>query len=181
MDLFDAISQRYSYRGAYKQEPVPRGDLRKIMEAGLAAPSGCNKQTTSLVGVDDETMLNNIWAALGRLNEDWWQSPQPSRRNAKAAVVVLTQKLIGHGSTTYYMQDYAAAIENMLLSITALGYASCWIEGEVTSDPRKQAKLAELLKVPEGYHVVAVLPVGVAEAAGKRPRYKPFDERAWFI
>ena len=28
--------------------PIPKEDLIKIMQAGLEAPSGCNKQTTSL-------------------------------------------------------------------------------------------------------------------------------------
>lgn len=31
---------RRSYRGKYKNQPVPREDLQKILEAGLAAPSG---------------------------------------------------------------------------------------------------------------------------------------------
>ncbi len=38
---------RRSYRGKYKNQHVPREVLQKILEAGLAAPSGCNKQATS--------------------------------------------------------------------------------------------------------------------------------------
>jgi nitroreductase len=48
---------RRSYRGKYKNQPVPREDLQKILEAGLAAPSGCYKQTTSLICVDDAEIL----------------------------------------------------------------------------------------------------------------------------
>ena len=54
MDLFDAIRARRSYLGAYRPGPVPREHLRAIMEAGLAAPSGCNKQTVRLVAVDED-------------------------------------------------------------------------------------------------------------------------------
>ena len=57
MDVTEAILGRRSYRGKYKNIPVPRGDLIKIMEAGLAAPSGCNRQTTSLIAVDDPEVL----------------------------------------------------------------------------------------------------------------------------
>ncbi len=46
----DIILKRRSYRGKYKDVKVPREHLTAIMEAGLAAPSGCNKQTTSLIG-----------------------------------------------------------------------------------------------------------------------------------
>jgi len=48
MTVISAIKNRRSYRGKYKPDSVSREDLTKIMEAGLAAPSGCNKQTTSL-------------------------------------------------------------------------------------------------------------------------------------
>ena len=179
MDFFEAMEKRHSYRGKYKPEAVPREHLHKVMASGLAAPSGCNKQTTTLIGVDDETVMARIWVALGRLNENWWEDPS-AMSTAKAAVVVLTQKIIAHDDVSYYVEDYSAAIENMLLAITALGYASCWIEGEIINAPEKQSIIAELLNVPQGYHVVAVLPVGVPETQGRRPKFKAFEERASF-
>ena len=60
MNTLDTIMTRRSYRGKYKNQPVPREDLQKILEAGLAAPSGCNKQTTSLICVDDAEILKKI-------------------------------------------------------------------------------------------------------------------------
>ena len=54
------ILTRTSYRGIYSDTPVSRKDLKTIMEMGLCAPSGCNKQTTSLIAVDDVTTLNEI-------------------------------------------------------------------------------------------------------------------------
>jgi nitroreductase len=78
------------------------------------------------------------------------------------------------------VQDYSAAIENMLLAITALGYASCWIEGQVTKDSETQEKVNKLLKISAENTVVAFLPVGVPVNEGKRPAYKSFSERAWF-
>ena len=43
------IMNRRSCRGQYKPDRVPREDLKTILETGLAAPSGCNKQTVSLI------------------------------------------------------------------------------------------------------------------------------------
>ena len=60
MNTLDTIMTRRSYRGKYKNQPVPREELLKILEAGLAAPSGCNKQTTSLICVDDAEILKKI-------------------------------------------------------------------------------------------------------------------------
>ena len=41
MNTLDAIKARHSYRGKYLPTAIPREDLVAIMEAGLAAPSGC--------------------------------------------------------------------------------------------------------------------------------------------
>ena len=60
MNVLEAISKRHSYRGKFKSDPIPKEDLIKIMQAGLEAPSGCNKQTTSLIAVDDPYLLQNI-------------------------------------------------------------------------------------------------------------------------
>ena len=49
MPTLTTILTRTSYRGKYTPTPVPREHLRQLLEAGLAAPSGCNKQTTSLI------------------------------------------------------------------------------------------------------------------------------------
>ena len=57
MNLFEAIAKRLSYRGGFKDGPVSRDDLIKIVEAGLKAPSGKNGQTTSFVIIDDQQIL----------------------------------------------------------------------------------------------------------------------------
>jgi nitroreductase len=68
----------------------------------------------------------------------------------------------------------------MLIAITALGYASCWIEGNITENTETQKQIAKLLNIPPEYTVVGFLPIGVAEKEGKRPSYKSFSERAWY-
>ena len=57
MNTLEAIQNRRSYRGRYADTAVPREDLRRILKAGLAAPSGCNKQTASLIAVDDPILM----------------------------------------------------------------------------------------------------------------------------
>ena len=49
MTTLDHILTRTSYRGKYDPTPVPREHLRQLLETGLAAPSGCNKQATILI------------------------------------------------------------------------------------------------------------------------------------
>ena len=78
------------------------------------------------------------------------------------------------------MQDYSAAIENMLLAIVALGYQSCWVEGYVTDADNKGYQMAQVLGVPDDYEIVCYLPVGVAETEPVGPKKKDLNERAWF-
>ena len=172
MDIHECIQNRYSYRGAYEKAPVPREDLEKIMKAGLAAPSGCNKQTTSIVGLDDRKILDSITEIIKKNGF--------GGKDAPAGICVLTSRIPGYADVYFNIQDYAAAIENMLLAITALGYASCWIEGQVTESVETQKQIAKLLNLPKEYAVVAFLPVGIPEKEGKRPGYKKFSERAWY-
>ena len=170
MDLFDAMKERYSYRGAYKNIQIPREKLKKILEAGLSAPSGCNKQTTSFIGLDDQKLIGSILSLLNK---------NSSSGGPAAGICVLTQRIPGYADVYFNVQDYAAAIENILLAAAALGCASCWIEGEITADPKTQKQIAELLNIPDEYTVVAFLPLGVPENTGKRPAYKSFSQRAW--
>lgn len=41
--FLELIHSRHSFRGEYQAVPVKREDLIKIMQAGIDAPSGCNK------------------------------------------------------------------------------------------------------------------------------------------
>lgn len=170
LDMIDIISQRHSYRGKYRPDPVPRKDLIKIMQAGLDAPSGCNKQTTSLIAVDDKEILDKLHSVID----------PPVGEIAPAVICVLSQRISAYRDKCFAVQDYSAAIENMLLAIVALGYQSCWYEGHITDDDRICDKMARILNVPSGYELVCFLPVGIAEGKSKTPVKKSFYERAWF-
>jgi len=170
MDAMQAIIERYSYRGMYEATPVPRADLITIMEAGLAAPSGCNTQTTSLIGLDDAALIRSVASHMRK----------PNFASAPAAICVLTQHIPGYADVYFNVQDYAAAIENMLVAIHALGYASCWVEGYITESDKVGDLMAAELGVPDGYRLVAYLPVGLPAEASSRAIKRPFDQRAWF-
>lgn len=169
-EVLRIISQRKSYRGRYKNEPVPREHLAAIMQAGLDAPSGCNKQTTSLIAVDDRELLTRALAVVD----------PPICQSAPAIICVLTKRICAYRDKCFSVQDYSAAIENMLLAIKSLGYESCWYEGHITDDDNSGAKIAKVLGVPEEYDLVCVLPVGIAEEECKAVRKRPFEQRAWF-
>ncbi|MBO4638057.1 MAG: nitroreductase family protein [Clostridiales bacterium] len=170
MNVLETIGKRRSYRGRYKPVKVPREDLIRILQAGLDAPSGCNKQTTSLIAVDDEETMEKILSVID----------PPVAKGAPAAICVLTRRINAYRDKCYSIQDYSAAIENMLLAMVELGYQSCWYEGHITDTDRICDRIAEILDVPDSYELVCFLPVGVAADEPVLPKKRPFEERACF-
>lgn len=170
MSVIAAAAKRHSYRGKYRSIPVPREDLITIMEAGLSAPSGCNKQTTSLIAVDDPEILKKLRGVIN----------PPAGETAPAMICVLTQRISAYRNKCFAVQDYSAAIENMLLAIVGLGYQSCWYEGHITDEDRIGYQMAQILNVPDDYELVCFLPVGIAETEPIPPQKRAFEERAWF-
>ena len=60
MEFFETVINRHSYRGPFLDQAVDPDDLCKIVQAGLDAPSGMNKQTTSFVIVNDPALVSQI-------------------------------------------------------------------------------------------------------------------------
>ena len=170
MTASSAIKNRTSYRRRFKNTAVPREDLIKIMEAGLCAPSGCNTQTTSLIAVDDPEVLQKLHEVIN----------PPVAVTAPAFICVLTQAIPAYKDKCFNIQDYSAAIQNMLLTIVELGYQSCWYEGHITDTDKIGRQMADILGVPENYDLVCFLPVGIADEPLNFVEKKPFEERAWF-
>jgi len=152
MELFSVIQERRSVR-KYLDEPVPREVLEKIVSAGVEAPSGCNMQLRYYVIVDDAKVMEEIRPVSKALE------------TARAAIVLLVEPK-GTEYGEFWIQDASAAIENMLLAVVDLGYASCWVEGQVR---RHEERLRELLAVPEHLRVWAIMPVGKAAQHPQRP------------
>lgn len=169
MELFEVLKKRHSYRGAFTSSTVPREDLRKIVAAGLLAPSGCNAQTAAFIIVDDADLLRQIGDIVDK----------PVVRAAHALIVCLMHdKPVYHGMA-FGVEDCAIATENMLLAITALGYASVWLDGALRLENRAE-QIAALLDVPSDHTVRIVLPIGIPAETRSQPPKRPFEARAAF-
>jgi nitroreductase len=169
MDVFEAIAKRYSYRGEFTEQFVPRSDLEKIVRAGVQAPSGCNEQVVSFVIIDDPRLLAQIAEIVVK--------PVCATAGAMIACVI-DPRPVYHG-LSFAAEDCAAAVENMLLAITALGYASVWLDGALRMENRA-LRIGELIGVPPDKIVRIILPIGVPLIPGTQREKLPFNQRAWF-
>ncbi|MFA7114341.1 MAG: nitroreductase family protein [Candidatus Omnitrophota bacterium] len=171
MDIFKVINTRHSYRGEFTDEPVGRADLVKIVNAGICAPSGKNCQTTEFVIVDDREKLQSIGS----------MHTMPAMRTAKAMILCI----IPYKPETVYeghsfaVEDCSAAVENMFLAITALGYASVWIDGWLRVCDRARM-IGDIIGLCADKKVRVLLPIGVPSDKITQAEKKPFIERCWF-
>jgi len=166
MDFFKVIESRHSYRAAFTDANIPEADLIKILDAGIRAPSGCNAQTTSFILVTNPELRSKISKILIKETVE----------TAPALIIVVTEKVTFNFGLNFELEDYGAAVENILLAATALGYASCWLDGVTRLNGVCDA-IASLLEVPPEKQVRCVLPVGVPVNQGVQPARKPFGER----
>lgn len=172
MELFEAIARRHSYRGIFKNQPVPRADLQRIVQAGIQAPSGKNEQTTTFIIVDDGALVAQIGAM---------HATNKAVQTAAAMIVCVIDRKPAPivGVHSFQVEDCAAAVENMLLAATALGYASVWTDAWLRAGDTADV-IGKLLNVPASKIVRVLLPIGVPEEAWQQRERKPLEERAWF-
>jgi nitroreductase len=172
MEFFTVIKKRQSYRGGYQDISIPRNDLEKIVQAGLDAPSGKNAQTTEFVIVDEPALVKKI----GGLHQN---NKAVQQASAFVACICDKEPEAIYEGYSFQVEDCAAAVENVLLSITAMGYASVWVDGWLRVDGRAE-KIGQLLGLPESKYIRVLLPVGIPSEAYKQPDKKPFTSRVWF-
>ena len=172
MDVFEAMAQRRSIRQFHPDRPVDEAAVRRILDAAVAAPSAGNGQNWRFVVVRDRELKRRLAFEAGH---------QRFIDQAPVAIVVCAdldgaEKGYGErGRQTYALQDTAAAIENMLLAVTALGLGCCWVGAF------NESVAAEILGLPQSLRPVAMLPIGhPAEPAGRVPPRKAIDEVASF-
>jgi len=166
MDFFEAVKARYTHKETFLGTPVPREHLEKIARAGLAAPSGDNAQSVSLIIIDDSGVLSRLRAIAA----------SDGLRTAPAAIAILSDPSTQKKDTNFLKEDYSAAAENMLLAAAALGYASVWLD-YILMDRQVQLAYLRELGAPESYLLPIILPIGKPDGEGSRRVKKPFDER----
>jgi nitroreductase len=140
MDALEAIRKRRSVRD-YTGEPVLREDLETIVDAGRLAASGYNNQPWDFVVVTERSMIEQLKVA----------SPWMEQAGAIIAVVV-------DPASQWWREDSSAAVENMLIAATALGYGSCWLQGD--TEPR-EVEFKALLDIPAERRLLTLVPIGV--------------------
>ena len=158
MDALEAIRRRRSVR-EYTGDPIPREDLETIVDAGRLAATGNNKQPWDFVVVTEREMIDKLKVA--------------ARWMEKAGAIIA---VVMDPSSRWWLEDGSAAVENMLIASTALGYGSCWLEGNTL--PREE-EFKELLGVPKEKRLLTLVPIGVPTEWPTRDKKSLADVIHW--
>jgi nitroreductase len=154
MDTLQAIRTRRSIR-KFTDDAVTKTDLEMIVDAGRLAATGSNQQPWDFIVVTERSMI-----AKFKIAGSWIEKA--------SAVIVLVMDPVSR----WWVEDGAAAIENMLLASTALGYGACWVEGDAL--PR-EGELKTFLHVPPAKRVMALIPIGVPAETPAKDK-KPLEQ-----
>jgi nitroreductase len=178
------IQDRRSIR-EWTDEPISEEDLAMILEAGRQAPSGENAQPWRFIVVRDAETRKKLGALAGggsgrRFTAEYVTNQMQERfanlqddAKKKAAFEKLTSgqvsaflanaplNLVVCGKKDVWDTPYdtSAAIENMLLMITALGLGACWVIAPCI-DIRDEERIKTILDIPPGFKAISIISVG---------------------
>lgn len=137
------ICKRRSIR-KYTGEVISEDDIKKILEAGMNAPTARNLKPYEFVVVKDKVMLNK----LSEMKKNAYFV-----RDCNVTIVLLAKEL-----SDYWQQDLGAVSQNMLLEATHLGIGTCWVGVAPNEEYENYAR--ELLEIPSDVRVFSLIAFG---------------------
>ena len=157
----DNIFERKSVR-SYTDQPVSQEQVETILKAAMAAPSGMNAQPWRFVVVREQATKDKLAIGFNKMI-------------AKAPVVIVvcgkTTNKLG-GTNNNWTADCAAATENLLLAVEALGLGAVWTAC-YPYDERMNPTI-EALGLPDNVKPYCIVPVGYPAGNDKpKDKWKP--------
>ncbi len=164
--VIENIMARRSIR-KYKAEPVARETMEKILECGINAPSGMNKQSWEVRVVDNPAVMEEIIASMTAGNPD--VAPEAVRGCFRGAPTMIF--IANDPAYDFSVIDCGLLSENIMLSGWSLGVGSVCLGSPIRFLRNAPEALAKLNFSP-GYTPVICIGMGYADEA---PEAKPRD------
>ena len=162
--VIETIMTRTSVR-AFLDKPVTDDTIELLLKAAMAAPSAKNAQPWAFVVIKDRSLLEKLGASLPNAK---------MTATAPAAVVICgdLDKALPGEAREYWIQDTAAATENFLLAVHALGLGAVWTGVHPISERIRILK--DALKLPGNVEPFCLIPFGwPAAPASVKDKWNP--------
>ena len=152
--LLEIMRKRRSIR-KYTSEHVSEEDLKKILQAGLLAPTGKNLKSAEFIVVRDRETLDKL--------ADSRSIGAATLKGADAAIVVIGFSQI----QDVWTEDCSIALTQMHLMASSLGVGSVWIQSRLrqsaVAGKSTDEYLHELLGIPADYCCEGILSLGMPD------------------
>lgn len=129
-------------------KPIPKETIEELLRAAMSAPSAGNEQPWQFLVIDDRKKLDSITGV----------NPNAKMcKEAQAAILVC-------GDTTkekypgFWVQDCAAATQNILLAAHERGLGSVWTG--IYPIPERVQGFRQLLEIPDTIIPFCLVPLG---------------------
>ena len=128
----------------YIDKEISDEDVKKILKAGMNAPTARNLKPYEFVVVRNKNTL----LKLSEMKKNSYFA-----KDSNVTIVLLAREL-----SDYWQQDLGAVSENMLLEATRLGIGSCWVG--ITPNESYENYVREVLCIPQDIRVFSLMTLG---------------------
>ena len=167
----ETIMSRRSIR-QYKPQAVGRDTMQTIVECGINAPNGMNKQSWAIRVVDNPEYINGITEVFKKKNQDRIANDPNFKNMFRNAPTVV---FIANDSSYELSQiDCGLLGENMILAAQSMGIGSCCLGSPIRfmlTEP-EAAEYVKRLELPEGHNLLYCIAFGHPDES---PEAKPRD------
>ncbi|MEO2508075.1 nitroreductase family protein [Clostridium paraputrificum] len=161
--MLEILKSRRSIR-KYKDTPIEKDKIDKIIKSALLAPSSMNKKPVELIVVNEKSTLEKLEKCknMGTL----------ALKTSPVAIVVIGDSL----TSDVWIEDASIVSTLIQLEAESLGLGSCWIQmrnrqGE-NDDSEKEVR--NVLNIPDNYGVLSIITLGY-----KDEEKIPYDESSF--
>jgi len=198
--LLRLMRERRSVR-RFLDRSVPDAMLEQILEAARWAPSWGNRQAHRFLVVTSRTLIDSLGSAVRNAVSCCLDSCPEDRREEYAAYLknfehftgapVVVVPIFRRGDDLLApvmpasgtdgeaplrpllesVSSVSAAVMNLLLAAHTLGLGACWMTGPLIAG----GALREALRVPEGWEIAALIPLGFPAEEPEAPSRRPLS------
>lgn len=168
--VIETIMSRRSIR-KYTPQAISRDTMQIILDCGINAPNGQNKQSWEIRVVDNPEFINGITEIYKKENPKAAKDPNFKNMFRNASTVVFIANDLSYDLSQI---DCGLLGENMILSAWSMGIGSCCLGGPtrfMINSPAA-AEYLKKLDIPEGYQLLYCIAFGYPD---ETPAAKPRD------
>jgi len=182
-EVIKAILNRRSVRN-YQNTEVSDEDIKKLINAGIHAPSALALQPWQFVVIKDRKLMDEISDFVKPIIIENLKKSKTGGMTKKYLEMTGEKDfsifynalhlllILGKNDVLYSDIDCSLCAQNFMLAAHSLGIGTCWIGSAkiVEGNP----DLLSELKVPDGWHIVAPIIFGIkAEEPDTPPKNEP--------